>query len=100
MHCANRFRTLSRDRWRRRLPPNRSRGRRRLRENHTRLARERKSARATSARGPQRSANRRLAFCASLFFFKQKTAYEIGLGIPAEPLFRSFFTFRHYVQKE
>src|SRR5947199_7634567 len=26
-----------------------------------------------------------------LFFFKQKTAYEIGLGIPAEPLFRSDF---------
>src|SRR5437016_7994942 len=26
---------------------------------------------------------------ALLFFFKQKTAYEIGLGIPAEPLFRS-----------
>src|SRR5205085_7095438 len=25
-----------------------------------------------------------------LFFFKQKTAYGIGLGIPAEPLFRSF----------
>src|SRR5438477_611489 len=24
-----------------------------------------------------------------LLFFKQKTAYEIGLGIPAEPLFRS-----------
>src|SRR5699024_11221578 len=24
-----------------------------------------------------------------LFFFTQKTAYEIGLGIPAEPLFRS-----------
>src|SRR5437667_145747 len=23
------------------------------------------------------------------FFFKQKTAYEIGLGIPAQPLFRS-----------
>src|SRR5437762_8117052 len=23
------------------------------------------------------------------FFFKQKTAYEVGLGIPAEPLFRS-----------
>src|SRR5262249_56469082 len=23
------------------------------------------------------------------FFFKQKTGYEIGLGIPAEPLFRS-----------
>src|SRR5260221_9970418 len=27
-----------------------------------------------------------------LFFFKQKTAYEIGLGIPAEPLFRSLPT--------
>src|SRR2546425_7206591 len=26
---------------------------------------------------------------AVFFFFKQKTAYEIGLGIPAEPLFRS-----------
>src|SRR5690554_7157667 len=25
------------------------------------------------------------------FFFKEKTAYEIGLGIPAEPLFRSRF---------
>src|SRR5207244_6018710 len=24
------------------------------------------------------------------FIFKQKTAYEIGLGIPAEPLFRSW----------
>src|SRR5207249_6274732 len=24
-----------------------------------------------------------------VLFFKQKTAYEIGLGIPAEPLFRS-----------
>src|SRR5438105_6356564 len=23
------------------------------------------------------------------FFFKQQTAYEIGLGIPADPLFRS-----------
>src|SRR4051812_49479179 len=28
--------------------------------------------------------------CRLFFFFKQKTAYEIGLGIPAEPLFRSF----------
>src|SRR5438552_5705784 len=28
------------------------------------------------------------------FFFKQKTAYEIGLGIPAEPLFRSFLKVR------
>src|SRR5438132_6082049 len=27
------------------------------------------------------------------FFFKQKTAYEIGLGIPAEPLFRSLIMF-------
>src|SRR5438128_11515458 len=27
-----------------------------------------------------------------LVFFKQKTAYEIGLGIPAEPLFRSLPT--------
>src|SRR5690606_39375398 len=25
----------------------------------------------------------------AVFFFKRKTAYEIGLGIPAEPLFRS-----------
>src|SRR5436309_15244893 len=24
-----------------------------------------------------------------LFFFKQKTVYELGLGIPAKPLFRS-----------
>src|SRR5947207_9311033 len=28
-------------------------------------------------------------FLLFFFFFKQKTAYEIGLGIPAEPLFRS-----------
>src|SRR5207253_4694573 len=28
-------------------------------------------------------------WCGLFFFFKQKTAYEIGLGIPAEPLFRS-----------
>src|SRR5438093_9859661 len=27
--------------------------------------------------------------CFLFFFVKQKTAYEIGLGIPAEPLFRS-----------
>src|SRR2546428_8812509 len=33
-----------------------------------------------------RSATKRLS---AVFFFKQKTAYEIGLGIPAEPLFRS-----------
>src|SRR2546423_5929901 len=30
-----------------------------------------------------------LFFFIFFFFFKQKTAYEIGLGIPAEPLFRS-----------
>src|SRR5438552_14959112 len=30
-----------------------------------------------------------LCFSLFVFFFKQKTAYEIGLGIPAEPLFRS-----------
>src|SRR5207245_3880259 len=29
------------------------------------------------------------SFLFVFFFFKQKTAYEIGLGIPAEPLFRS-----------
>src|SRR5205085_4581689 len=28
-----------------------------------------------------------------VFFFEQKTAYEIGLGIPAEPLFRSIRLF-------
>src|SRR5438270_2007857 len=36
-------------------------------------------------------------FCCSrffFFFFKQKTAYEIGLGIPAEPLFRSKLSLR------
>src|SRR5438552_5910209 len=31
-----------------------------------------------------------------IFFFKQKTAYEIGLGIPAEPLFRSYFMQRYH----
>src|SRR5439155_10709774 len=35
----------------------------------------------------RRGARRRLA--CRFFFFKQQTAYEIGLGIPAEPLFRS-----------
>src|SRR5437016_11904519 len=30
-----------------------------------------------------------LFVCRAFFFFKQKTAYEVGLGIPAEPLFRS-----------
>src|SRR5205807_7395721 len=33
----------------------------------------------------------RTIISANFFFFvKQKTAYEIGLGIPAEPLFRSY----------
>src|SRR5258708_15048260 len=37
----------------------------------------------------------RTAFClVCFFFFKQKTAYEIGLGIPAEPLFRSLTLMR------
>src|SRR5260370_21410150 len=35
---------------------------------------------------PSQPNDKRLKF---FFFFKQKTAYEIGLGIPAEPLFRS-----------
>src|SRR5438132_8960304 len=36
------------------------------------------------------SINRHYSLTVSvIFFFKQKTAYEIGLGIPAEPLFRS-----------
>src|SRR5690242_21299001 len=34
------------------------------------------------------------------FFFKQKTAYEIGLGIPAEPLFRSLTKMQLDNQKE
>src|SRR5262249_57342031 len=32
----------------------------------------------------------RCSSCSSIVFFTQTTAYEIGLGIPAEPLFRSF----------
>src|SRR5205809_5985723 len=41
-------------------------------------------------------------FTIFFFFFKQKTAYEIGLGIPAEPLFRSggFFMVRSYYPSE
>src|SRR5439155_11488636 len=34
-----------------------------------------------------------------LFFFKQKTAYEIGLGIPAEPLFRSLDAINNVFRK-
>src|SRR5207248_4887681 len=45
-----------------------------------------------------------LPFFDIFFFFKQKTAYEIGLGIPAEPLFRSnlggFFMVRSYYPSE
>src|SRR5437870_6186649 len=33
---------------------------------------------------------------ACIFFFKQKTAYDLGLGIPAEPLFRSNFNCRGF----
>src|SRR5436190_14123439 len=33
--------------------------------------------------------DKKLSGLKTVFFFKQKTAYEIGLGIPAEPLFRS-----------
>src|SRR5690242_3365279 len=33
------------------------------------------------------------------FFFKQKSAYDLGLGIPAEPLFRSRCTLcGHFLQ--
>src|SRR5438132_5113463 len=35
-----------------------------------------------------------------VFFFKQMTAYEIGLGIPAEPLFRSVATSQEAVQNQ
>src|SRR5437764_4008234 len=34
------------------------------------------------------------------FFFKQKTAYEIGLGIPAEPLFRSADCYQYFCVPE
>src|SRR5205823_10468103 len=33
------------------------------------------------------------------FFFKQKTTYEIGLGIPAEPLFRSLLEGFPFIQE-
>src|SRR5699024_11924709 len=36
-------------------------------------------------------------FSSFIFFFMQKTAYEIGLGIPAEPLFRSLTPSQLYV---
>src|SRR5699024_11883817 len=34
-----------------------------------------------------------------VFFFKQKTAYEFGLGIPAEPLFRSKVISRRNIRR-
>src|SRR5438105_5785972 len=34
------------------------------------------------------------------FFFKQKTAYDIGLGIPAEPLFRSNYPKKKGIKDE
>src|SRR5947207_4731286 len=37
------------------------------------------------------------ALGSSFFFFKQKTAYDVGLGIPAEPLFRSAAVIAYYV---
>src|SRR5438552_14986198 len=53
----------------------------------------------------RRGGQRVLPEMPSIFFFKQKTAYEIGLGIPAEPLFRSKIGVFHnemlaYQQKE
>src|SRR5256885_7071772 len=45
-------------------------------------------------KGPMRSCSRQESYGWEVVFFfcKQKTAYEIGLGIPAEPLFRSRHT--------
>src|SRR5438876_1069169 len=42
--------------------------------------------------GPSRMVDGTRRRAGFFFFFKQKTAYEIGLGIPAEPLFRSGLT--------
>src|SRR5205085_4446434 len=44
------------------------------------------SGRSTALR---RASRGRTSGGPTLFFFEQKTAYELGLGIPAEPLFRS-----------
>src|SRR5437762_9653114 len=40
-----------------------------------------------------------LVIAPGFFFFKQKTAYEIGLGIPAEPLFRSKVISRRNIRR-
>src|SRR5262249_56209398 len=47
------------------------------------------SATALSTRIMRAARQALTRFSILFFFFKQKTAYEIGLGIPAEPLFRS-----------
>src|SRR5689334_11646941 len=49
----------------------------------------RDARRARRARTPRRSADGFPRPRGRVFFFRQKTAYELGLGIPAEPLFRS-----------
>src|SRR5690242_20774532 len=48
-------------------------------------------AQAVRMAADQRFSNPNLVLVVVVFFFKQKTAYEIGLGIPAEPLFRSLW---------
>src|SRR5207244_7634374 len=61
-----------------------------------------------SSRGHDRRSWRAVecSYRSCIFFFKQKTAYDIGLGIPAEPLFRSppnlggFFMVRSYYPSE
>src|SRR5690606_41108918 len=47
--------------------------------------------------GVLRMVGRYCYVCLRLVFFKQKTAYEIGLGIPADPLFRSWI--KHSVDR-
>src|SRR5205085_9145407 len=42
---------------------------------------------------------RRICMCFFFFFFKQKTAYEIGLGIPAEPLSDLFVIVSIFIPK-
>src|SRR5436305_6590798 len=44
---------------------------------------------SVSDRAPSGALSLEFSTFAVFFFFKQKTAYELGLGIPAEPLFRS-----------
>src|SRR5206468_7967723 len=49
----------------------------------------RQRARLPERGGPDVRAFEIISDSGFFFFFKQKTAYELGLGIPAEPLFRS-----------